>query len=200
MTLVSEHIEPDTRERILVAAERLFREIGYQKTTVADIAKVLRMSPANVYRFFDSKKAIHEGVARAMMGEVEDRSQGDRGPARSGGLAPARADENHPPHELGALCRRFQAARDGRDRDGGELGRLRRPYGSDHPHHRRRHRPGRRIRRILGARPAGGGVVLLCGDDQILPSADDRANRRQAGADDRPDDRFYPRQPRAATK
>jgi len=72
MTLVSEHIEPDTRERILVVAERLFREIGYQKTTVADIAKVLRMSPANVYRFFDSKKAIHEGVARALMGEVED--------------------------------------------------------------------------------------------------------------------------------
>src|SRR6202050_3138147 len=72
MTLVSEHIEPDTRERILVVAERLFREIGYQKTTVADIAKVLRMSPANVYRFFDSKKAIHEGVACILMGEVED--------------------------------------------------------------------------------------------------------------------------------
>jgi AcrR family transcriptional regulator len=72
MTLVSEHIEPDTRERILVVAERLFREIGYQKTTVADIAKVLRMSPANVYRFFDSKKAIHEGVARGLMSEVED--------------------------------------------------------------------------------------------------------------------------------
>jgi len=75
MTLVSEHIETDTRERILVVAERLFREIGYQKTTVADIAKVLRMSPANVYRFFDSKKAIHEGVARAMMGEVEDAAE-----------------------------------------------------------------------------------------------------------------------------
>jgi AcrR family transcriptional regulator len=75
MTLISEHIEPDTRERILVVAERLFREIGYQKTTVADIAKVLRMSPANVYRFFDSKKAIHEGVARALMGGVEDAAQ-----------------------------------------------------------------------------------------------------------------------------
>jgi AcrR family transcriptional regulator len=75
MTLISEHIEPDTRERILVVAERLFREIGYQKTTVADIAKVLRMSPANVYRFFDSKKAIHEGVARIMMGEVEVAAQ-----------------------------------------------------------------------------------------------------------------------------
>jgi AcrR family transcriptional regulator len=75
MTLVSEHIEPDTRERILVEAERLFREIGYQKTTVADIAKALRMSPANVYRFFDSKKAIHEGVARGLMGGVEDAAQ-----------------------------------------------------------------------------------------------------------------------------
>jgi len=71
MTLVAEHIEPDTRERILVVAERLFRQIGYQKTTVADIAKELRMSPANVYRFFESKKAIHEGVARGLMGEVE---------------------------------------------------------------------------------------------------------------------------------
>ncbi|WP_407178910.1 TetR/AcrR family transcriptional regulator [Bradyrhizobium sp. STM 3562] len=71
MTLISEHVEPDTRERILVVAERLFRQLGYQKTTVADIAKELRMSPANVYRFFDSKKAIHEGVARTLMGEVE---------------------------------------------------------------------------------------------------------------------------------
>lgn len=86
MTLISEHIETDTRERILVVAERLFRQIGYQKTTVADIAKELRMSPANVYRFFDSKKAIHEGVARGLMGEVEQAAQtiaADHGPAAS---------------------------------------------------------------------------------------------------------------------
>src|SRR5260221_3563478 len=75
MTLTAEHIEPDPRERILVVAERLFRQIGYQKTTVADIAKELRMSPANVYRFFDSKKAIHEGVARGLMGGVEEAAQ-----------------------------------------------------------------------------------------------------------------------------
>jgi AcrR family transcriptional regulator len=84
MTLISENIETDTRERILVVAERLFRQIGYQKTTVADIAKELRMSPANVYRFFDSKKAIHEGVARGLMGEVEIEAQRiaqTRGPA-----------------------------------------------------------------------------------------------------------------------
>src|SRR6202000_1897488 len=71
MTLASEHVETDTRERILVVAERLFRQIGYQKTTVADIAKELHMSPANVYRFFDSKKSIHAGVARTLMGGVE---------------------------------------------------------------------------------------------------------------------------------
>ena len=75
MTLVSEHIESDTRERILEVAERLFRQIGYQKTTVGDIAKELKMSPANVYRFFESKKAIHQAVARSLMGEVELEAQ-----------------------------------------------------------------------------------------------------------------------------
>ncbi|WP_426423898.1 TetR/AcrR family transcriptional regulator [Bradyrhizobium genosp. A] len=75
MALISEHIEGDTRDRILEVAERLFRQIGYQKTTVGDIAKELRMSPANVYRFFESKKAIHQSVARALMGEVELEAQ-----------------------------------------------------------------------------------------------------------------------------
>ena len=133
MTLISEHVEPDTRERILVVAERLFRQIGYQKTTVADIAKELRMSPANVYRFFDSKKAIHEGVARSLMGEVEEAAHDDRGPAGTRGGPAARVDDDDPSHELGALCRRFQIARDGRDRDGGELGSLRRPHADRSP-------------------------------------------------------------------
>src|SRR5215813_14405207 len=72
MNDVTDHIETDVRGRILTTAERLFREIGYQKTTVADIAKELRMSPANVYRFFDSKKSINAGVAKRLMDEVED--------------------------------------------------------------------------------------------------------------------------------
>ena len=75
MSDVAEHVETDVRARILVTAERLFREIGYQKTTVADIAKALQMSPANVYRFFDSKKSINAGVARRLMGEVEQASR-----------------------------------------------------------------------------------------------------------------------------
>ncbi|WP_457798558.1 TetR/AcrR family transcriptional regulator [Methylocystis sp. S23] len=63
------------RARIVATAERLFREIGFQKTTVADIARALRMSPANVYRFFGSKSEIHIAVARQLMGEVEAAAQ-----------------------------------------------------------------------------------------------------------------------------
>ena len=62
---------PALRCRILGIAERLFREIGYRKTTVADIAAALRMSPGNVYRFFPSKKALNEAVAEQLLGEIE---------------------------------------------------------------------------------------------------------------------------------
>jgi AcrR family transcriptional regulator len=61
----------EQRARIVATAERLFRELGFQKTTVGDIARELRMSPANVYRFFGSKAEIHVAVARQLMGEVE---------------------------------------------------------------------------------------------------------------------------------
>ena len=85
MTMIFESVETDTSERILVTAERLFRQIGYNKTTVADIARELRMSPANVYRFFDSKKSIHAAVARSLMGGVEVAAQAIA--ARSGPAA-----------------------------------------------------------------------------------------------------------------
>ena len=38
----------DVRVGIVETAEALFRDIGYQKTTVADIAKALKMRSANV--------------------------------------------------------------------------------------------------------------------------------------------------------
>ncbi len=63
--------ESEQRARIVATAERLFREIGFQKTTVADIARELRMSPANVYRFFGAKSEINAAVARQLMSEVE---------------------------------------------------------------------------------------------------------------------------------
>jgi len=57
---------PDTRTRILDTADRLFRHYGYDKTTVADLARELGMSPANVYRFFASKLEIVEAIAVRM--------------------------------------------------------------------------------------------------------------------------------------
>lgn len=56
-----------TRLRIADAAEALFRQIGYQKTSVADIAKECGMSPANVYRFFPSKSAINEAISHRIL-------------------------------------------------------------------------------------------------------------------------------------
>jgi AcrR family transcriptional regulator len=61
----------ETRRRIEDTAERLFRSMGYQKTAVADIARELGMSPANVYRFFPSKSAINEAIAARMLGGLE---------------------------------------------------------------------------------------------------------------------------------
>ncbi|MBV9977209.1 MAG: TetR family transcriptional regulator [Hyphomicrobiales bacterium] len=65
---IKSRYEPDeARERILNAAESLFRRMGYSKTTVADIAASLSMSAANVYRFFPSKGAINDALCRRML-------------------------------------------------------------------------------------------------------------------------------------
>jgi AcrR family transcriptional regulator len=64
----------DTRARIMDTAEALFRRLGFAKTAVADIAAELKMSPANVYRFFPSKNAIIEAICQRCLGELEDRA------------------------------------------------------------------------------------------------------------------------------
>jgi AcrR family transcriptional regulator len=58
------------RRVILQATIKLYREIGYKKTTVADIARRAAMSPANVYRFFRSKQEIEEVVVANVLEEA----------------------------------------------------------------------------------------------------------------------------------
>jgi AcrR family transcriptional regulator len=41
---------------------------------VADIASELRMSPANVYRFFSSKNAIVEAICQRCLSELDDKA------------------------------------------------------------------------------------------------------------------------------
>src|SRR5438105_5534591 len=60
------------RARILEAAEEQFRRAGYHRTSVADIAAGLGMSPANIYRFFPSRDAINESICGRVVNEVAD--------------------------------------------------------------------------------------------------------------------------------
>jgi len=53
----------ETRLRIMTKADQLFRQYGFMKTTVADIADELQMSTANIYKFFPSRNAILESCA-----------------------------------------------------------------------------------------------------------------------------------------
>jgi AcrR family transcriptional regulator len=60
----------------MVKADELFRQFGFEKTTVADIAAELRMSPANIYKFFSSREAIIQASAdrnRAVLKEAVHR-------------------------------------------------------------------------------------------------------------------------------
>ena len=62
----------EARGRILEAAEEQFRRVGYHRTSVADIAAQLGMSPANIYRFFPSRDAINESICGRVVNEVAD--------------------------------------------------------------------------------------------------------------------------------
>ena len=61
----------ETRARIMDQADALFRQFGHGKTTVADIARELDMSPANIYKFFPSKNAILQAGGDRTLGRVK---------------------------------------------------------------------------------------------------------------------------------
>ncbi len=66
----------ETREAILVAATGLFMRYGPVKTSMADIARELKMSPPNLYNFYPSRDAILEEIGTrdllALQREITD--------------------------------------------------------------------------------------------------------------------------------
>lgn len=56
---------------IIETAENIFRQMGYAKTTVTDIAKELGMSQANIYRYFPSKASINEAICDRLVDHIE---------------------------------------------------------------------------------------------------------------------------------
>jgi AcrR family transcriptional regulator len=62
----------DVRSRILEAAHKRFVHYGYAKTTMAEIAADLTMSPGNLYRYFPGKIDIALAISEvALDGEYE---------------------------------------------------------------------------------------------------------------------------------
>jgi AcrR family transcriptional regulator len=61
---------PQPHRRIIDAAIRLYRDVGYKKTTVADVARGASMSAANVYRFFLSRHALEKAVVAQLLEEA----------------------------------------------------------------------------------------------------------------------------------
>lgn len=60
------------KEKILDAADKRFKVLGFKKTSMAEIANDLGMSTANLYRYFPSKVDIAEGFAIRCFVEKED--------------------------------------------------------------------------------------------------------------------------------
>ena len=63
--------EHERRAQIIAAADEHFRRYGYDKTTVADIARSIGLSSAYIYKFFDSKQAVGEAVCRICLGRIQ---------------------------------------------------------------------------------------------------------------------------------
>ena len=60
-------IDPAVRDsaayrRILAAAESCFGTLGFQKTTIVEIAAAAQVSKPLVYRYFESKEHLYEVV------------------------------------------------------------------------------------------------------------------------------------------
>ncbi|WP_405059253.1 TetR family transcriptional regulator [Kribbella sp. NBC_01505] len=55
-------------EAILAATEQILRRHGPEKTSVVDVARVLGVSHAAVYKHFASKQALREAVAKRWLG------------------------------------------------------------------------------------------------------------------------------------
>jgi AcrR family transcriptional regulator len=68
----TDNLVEETRQRILQAAIQRFTQFGYNKTTMAEIARDCEMSAANLYRFFDNKLDIGAQLASGCLGAKLD--------------------------------------------------------------------------------------------------------------------------------
>ncbi|WP_110641155.1 MULTISPECIES: TetR/AcrR family transcriptional regulator [Salinicola] len=83
--------EHDVRDQIVAAAQAHFSRHGYDRTTVSELAKVIGISKAYIYKFFASKRAIGEVICSECLQQI-DRD-----------ISAAVTSTDHPPEQLRRL-------------------------------------------------------------------------------------------------
>ena len=67
---MARHVKPDEyaarRREILDAALQLMHDKGYEQMTIQDVLAQLQMSKGALYHYFDSKKALLDGIVESM--------------------------------------------------------------------------------------------------------------------------------------
>ncbi|MBL1256371.1 TetR/AcrR family transcriptional regulator [Methylocystis sp. Sn-Cys] len=61
-----------TREQIIEAADRLFYQQGYERTSFADIAEAVKISRGNFYYHFKTKDEILDAVISLRLGKTKE--------------------------------------------------------------------------------------------------------------------------------
>jgi len=63
-------VEHDIRNQIIAAATEHFRQYGYSKTTMTDLAGAIGFSKAYIYKFFASKRAIGDVISSYAIDQI----------------------------------------------------------------------------------------------------------------------------------
>lgn len=65
------------REQLIAAAGEHFAKFGFERTTLADLAKSIGFSKTYFYRFFNSKQEIGEAVCSQILGTIIEAVEGE---------------------------------------------------------------------------------------------------------------------------
>lgn len=69
---VSDEDKEERRSEILAAAKKVFARRGYHATTIADIARVARLSYGSIYWYFDSKDSLFHALMESEAQQLRD--------------------------------------------------------------------------------------------------------------------------------
>lgn len=69
---ISDQDKEERRSEILAAAKKVFSRRGYHATTIADIARVAKLSYGSIYWYFDSKEALFHALMESEAQQLRD--------------------------------------------------------------------------------------------------------------------------------